>query len=417
MIRVAILLLGVVLLVWSTALAADQIVIGAISDLTGATSDIGKPAAIGLRAAVAYLNEKGGVNGKRIKLMLFDYGYRVPEAVTIYERFRDVDKVSMLLQWGAGDTYALSPTVAKDELVSISDYLGPELCDPKRCPYNFICGTDYSTSAMAALTYWYEEVWKKSEKWKKARESGRKPKLVCFYMFASPAARASICALRAHALLLGMTLGRDQDVSLVTLDAKSQVLAAKEEAPTVIWHGNTTMSVATAIKDAYALKLGADHIVGDLGFDRNLMLLTGKAGEGVIGAAACAFPGMDVPYMREVMAYCKKLSPGFPVEKLRVSTIQSWAKVILAARALEIADKKGELTGPGLKSALESLRRWSLFDTAGALGVPPITITENDHRPSSVASLYTIRSGKIEPLTKIDMKKRFPDEWESWLRW
>ena len=51
------------------------------------------------------------------------------------------------------------------------------------------------------------------------------------------------------------------------------------------------MSVATTIKDAYALKLEADHIINNWGFDQNLVRMTGKAGEGVIGAAACAFLG------------------------------------------------------------------------------------------------------------------------------
>lgn len=404
-------------LIFSTAWAAEEIRVGSINDLTGATSDVGKDAALGVRECVTYINDSGGINGKKIKLFLYDYGYRVPEAITIYKRFRDQDKIQLLLQWGTGDTEALSPTVNKDMMVTISDSLSGHLCDPKKTPYNFIYSTDYSTNARAALTAWYEKVWQKSDKWKKAREEGKKPKLVCFYMFASPYSSAPIKAIKDQAALLGIEVGKDQDVPLTALDAKSQCLAAKGEGATVIWHGNTAMSVATAIKDAYALKLEADNITNNWGIDHNLVKITQQAGEGTIGAASCAFLNMDVPYMDKVREYCLKVNPGIPLEKRDIRTVQGWLKVSLAAAGLGIADKKGKLDGPTIKAALESLRDWYPFDTQNALGVGPYTITDTDHRPTPVATLYTIKDGKIELFEKINMKEKFPDKWQSWLGW
>jgi branched-chain amino acid transport system substrate-binding protein len=413
-----ILFLGLALILCgSMAYGAEEIKVGSINDLTGGTSDVGKDAALGIRECVTYVNDSGGVNGKKIKLLLYDYGYRVPEAITIYKRFRDTDKVKLLLQWGTGDTEALSPTVNKDKMVTISDSLSGHLCDPKKTPYNFIYSTDYSTNARAALTAWYEEVWKKSDKWKKAREAGQKPVLVCFYMFASPYSSAPIKAIKDQAQLLGIEVKKDQDVSLTALDAKSQVLAAKGEGATICWHGNTTMSVATTVKDAYALKLEADHIVNNWGFDQNLVRMTGKAGEGVIGAAACAFLGMQVPFMDKVLEYCKKVNPGVPIEKRDIRTVQGWLKVSLAVAGLADADKKGKLDGPTIKASLESLKDWYPFNTKDALGVGPYTITDTDHRPTPVASLYSIKDGKIQLFKKIDMKKQFPDKWNSWLGW
>ncbi len=412
-----ILLLGVVfLLTCSIGFAAETIKIGSINDLTGATSDVGKDAALGIREAVTYVNDNGGINGKQIKLYLYDYGYRVPEAITLYKKFKAM-KIAMLLQWGTGDTEALSPTVNKDKMVTISDSLSGHLCDPKKTPYNFIYSTDYSTNARACLTAWYEEVWKKSDKWKKEREAGTKPKLVCFYMFASPYCSAPIEAIKDQAKILGIEVGTDQDVSLVALDAKSQVLAAKKENPHIIWHGNTTMSVATAVKDAYALKLGADHIVNNWGFDRNLLKMTGKAGEGVMGAASAAFFGDDVPMMDKVKEYAKKVNPGVPEDRRTVRTCQGWLKVGMAVAGLSRADKKGKLSGPEIKAALESLKDWNPYDTPNALNRPPYTITSKDHRPTPVALIYYIKDGKIELMKKMDMKKQFPDKWDSWLGW
>jgi branched-chain amino acid transport system substrate-binding protein len=413
-----ILLIGLaVMFLCSPAFAEEQIKVGSINDLTGATSDVGKDAALGIRECVTFINDQGGINGKKIKLLLYDYGYRVPEAITIYKRFRDTDKIALLLQWGTGDTEALSPTVNKDKMVTISDSLSGHLCDPAKTPYNFVYSTDYSTNARAALTSWYEKVWKKSDKWKKAREAGQKPKLVCFYMFASPYASAPIKAIKDQAALLGIEVAKDQDVSLTALDAKSQVLAAKGDNATICWHGNTTMSVATTVKDAHALKLEADHIIDNWGFDKNLVRMTGAAGEGVIGCASCAFLGDNVPFMDKVIEYAKKLNPGVPIEKRDIRTVQAWTKVSLAAAGLAAADKKGSLKGPEIKAALESLKDWYPFNKENALGVGPYTITDKDHRPTSVALLYTIKDGKIVLFDKIDMKKQFADKWQSWLGW
>ena len=399
----------------SSAWAAD-ILVGSLNDMTGPTSDVGKDNAAAVREAVAYVNDTGGINGKKIVLKQYDYGYKVPEAITLYKRFKTVDKVIMILGWGTGDTEALSPTVAKDKMPYLSDSFSGHICNPKTSPYNFVYGTDYSTNARAALISWYEEVWQKDPKWAEERAKG-KPRLACFYSFPHPYASAPIRALKDQAALLGFDLVPDQDVSLSAIDAKSQVLAAKKYKPHLIWHGNTTNSVAVGIKDSYALKLGADHIVNNWGYDENLVKLAGEAAEGVVGLAVCAFYGLDVPLMDKVKAYGKTVNPGLKMEDRTIRAIQGWVKVLLAAEAMRRADKAGKLNGPGIKEGFETLRDYNLTGVASALGRPPITYTATDHRPGSSVSSYIIKNGAFELLKTVDLKERYPDLWPKWLGW
>ncbi len=397
------------------ALGGGQIVIGSLNDLTGATSDRGKDSALGTLEAISYLNDRGGINGKKVQLMLQDFGYSKEQAESTYRMFKDVRKINLLLQWGYADTQHLRDDVTRDAMVSVTDCLFPNLCDPKKYPYVFLFGADYSTDARAALTTWYEEEWKKSEKWKKARESGQKPKVVCFYQLEWEPAKILARTIKQQAKLLGIDVGKDQNVELTWLDAKTAVLRAKADGASVIWHGNTAMSVATAIRDASALQLQADHIVATDGFDRPLLLMSGKAAEGALGTAPCAFFGTSVPGMDVVDQYCRKVNPAIPAAKRDVYTVRAWAKVLLAAKALEVADQKSQLNGPGIKAALESLRDWSPLDKPGSLGLSPITITDKDHRATSVSRVYKIQSGKFELFIEVDMKKKFPDKWQSWL--
>jgi branched-chain amino acid transport system substrate-binding protein len=397
----------------SEALAQTVVKMGSLNDLTGGTSDVGKDAALGMREAVQYVNDTGGINGKPIKMFLYDYGYRVQEAITTYKRFRNFDQVVAVWGWGTGDTEALTPTVNADRMPFLSHSFSAHLADPKKTPYNFLYGTDYSSNARAAITAWYDEVWLKDPKFKADRDRGVKPRFVAFYSWPTPYSSAPIKAIKDQAALLGFEVGPDQDISLVALDAKSQVLAAKNFGPHLVWHGNTTMSVSTAIRDANALGLGADHIVNNWGFDENLIKLAGPASERVMGVPVCAFFGEKVPLMDKVVAYAKKMNPGVPPENRLIRTIQGWVDVLMMREALVRADKAGKLNGPGIKEAFETLRDW----TPG-LGRPPITLTATDHRPGSLVRVYMIKDRKFNLVKEVDLKKRWPDKWEKeWLGW
>ncbi len=393
---------------------AQEVRVGALQDTTGATSDVGKNEAAGVREAFQYYNDTGGINGKKIRYFQYDYGYRVPEAITTYKRFRDFDKVVMVLGWGTGDTEALSPTVNADKMPYLSSSFSGHLCDPKKTPYNFVYGTDYSTNARGAITYWFEEVWKKDPKWKADREKGVKPKFVCFYSWPTPYSSAPIKAIKDQATLLGFEVGPDQDVALTALDTKSQVLKAKEFKPHLVWHGNTTMSVSTAIKDAYALGLGADHIINNWGFDEDLAKLGGAAVEGAMGAAACSFFVEDYPAKKKVLDYIKKVNPGFAVEARQIRTVQGWMKVTMAVEAMKRADKAGKLNGPGIKETYEAFRDW---DGLKEFGGQLVTLTPTDHRYSSIVKVGRIIKGKPATVANIDMRAKFPDKWASWLGW
>ncbi len=393
---------------------AQEIKIGALQDTTGPTSDVGKNEAAGVREAFQYYNDTGGINGKKIRYFQYDYGYRVPEAITTYKRFRDFDKVAIVLGWGTGDTEALSPTINADKMPYLSSSFSGHLCDPKKTPYNFVYGTDYSTNARACITYWFEEVWKKDPKWKADREKGVKPRFVCFYSWPTPYSSAPIKAIKDQAVLLGFEVGPDQDVPLTALDTKSQVLKAKEFKPHLVWHGNTTMSVSTAVKDAYALGLGADHIVNNWGFDEDLAKLAGAAAEGVMAASVTSFFVEDFPGKKKVLDYIKKVNPGFPAEARQIRTVQGWAKVTMAVEVLKRADKAGKLNGPGIKETFESFKNWTGLKEFGG---QTVTIAPTDHRYSGIVNIGRIIGGKPKTVASLDMKAKFANKWASWLGW
>jgi branched-chain amino acid transport system substrate-binding protein len=387
---------------------AAKINIGALNDMTGATSDVGKDYALGIAEAIRYANDNGGINGKQIKLYQFDYGYRVPEALTKYKLFKRLKCVAVL-GWGTGDTEALSPTVTKEKIPYVSASYSAHLTNPKKTPYNLFAATDYSSNARAAITVWFDQKWPKHADFGK-----RKPRFQCSYMFASPYSSAPIKAIKDQATLLGFDIGPDQDVSLFAIDTKSQILAMKDFKPDLVWHGNTTMSVASTVRDAYSLGLGADHIVNNWALDENLPRLAGEASEGVIGATVCAFYGENTPMMPKVVEYGKKYNPGVPMEKRLVRTIQGWSNALALWEALKRADKAGSLDGEAiLKNGFETMQAYDL-----GLGGAPLTYTATDHRISGKIPIYEVVGGKMKLLQVVDLKSRWPQKWDKeWLGW
>ena len=50
--------------------------IGAIFDITGPTSDVGKPYSEGIKAFVQWKNDNGGIEGRQLELIHDGYGYQ-----------------------------------------------------------------------------------------------------------------------------------------------------------------------------------------------------------------------------------------------------------------------------------------------------------------------------------------------------
>ncbi|MBW1766394.1 MAG: ABC transporter substrate-binding protein [Deltaproteobacteria bacterium] len=417
-------LVVVFLMGFSTTAVAKVIKVGGIMDTTGATSDVGKDYAIGMAEAFHYINDMGGINGKKVKYIWFDYGYRIPEALTKYKLLKRM-RVVAIMGWGTGDTEALSPTVNKDKMPYVSASYSAHLTRPvdwvdkngKKhlgTAYNLFFSSDYSTNARACLTAWFDKKWPNHKDYQK-----RKPRLACSYMFSSPYASAPIEAIKDHAKMLGFDVGPDQDVSLFALDTKSQIMALQKFKPDIMWHGNTTMSVSATIRDAYAMGLKAAHIVNNWGFDENLPRLAGEAMNGadalvVMGATPVKFFGQPSDNMDKVVEYAKKYNPGIPASKRLNRTPQAWADALVAWEAMKRADKAGDLTGPGImKKGFETMRNFHI-----GLGTGDVTYTPTDHRPTTGCLVQEWKNGKFQEVEFVDLKARWPRKWASdWFGW
>ncbi|MDN5746559.1 MAG: ABC transporter substrate-binding protein, partial [Nocardioidaceae bacterium] len=126
--------------------------IGVIADLTGATGDVGTPYNKGMLAYVDWINEQGGIEGRKIDATSKDYAYDVPTAERLYKEY--ISKGAVAIQgWGTGDSEALMKKVSTDELPFMSASYAEVLTDPKEAPYNFVVAPTYSDQMRVALNW------------------------------------------------------------------------------------------------------------------------------------------------------------------------------------------------------------------------------------------------------------------------
>ena len=135
-----------------TKTTKEDIKVGAIFDLSGATADVGTPYSEGIRDYVEYKNAEGGVEGHKLALTWQDFGYKVPQAEQLYQQYVS-QGAKVFMGWGTADTEALRPRVTADKVPFMSASYAETLSDPKVTPYNFFPGASYSQQMRIALQY------------------------------------------------------------------------------------------------------------------------------------------------------------------------------------------------------------------------------------------------------------------------
>jgi branched-chain amino acid transport system substrate-binding protein len=362
----------------STTLAQAEIKVGGIFDLTGVTADVGKPYAQGVQDAVAFVNEHGGINGKKIKLIGADYGYKIDQARALYKRLVNDEKVVLIQGWGSGDTEALKDFVGQDKIPYYSASFSAPLTDPAKFPYNFFVAPTYSDQLRSWLN------WVKADYTK----GGGKGKAKVAFMFGDNAyGKSPIAAGKKWAAEIGVDVVDEAVLPPNFQDATSQLLTMKQKGVEYAYINVTTANVAIVLRDAQKLGLKVKFGSNPYGFDENLPALAGPNAEGVTGMMPHVPYGTPVPGMKDLVATHDKVRP---TEKGNAMYVRGWTYVMVWSEVLKRADKAGQLTGPGIKAASETLKDFS----TGGLS-QPVTYTPTDHRASLTSEIFQVQGGKL----------------------
>jgi branched-chain amino acid transport system substrate-binding protein len=103
----------------SQGVSKDTINVGSIQDLSGPLAGFGKQIRSGMQLRVDELNEQGGVNGRRIKLLIEDSGYDPKRAVLAAQKLVNQDKIfAMVGHIGTAQNLAAMPVQFEKNVVN-----------------------------------------------------------------------------------------------------------------------------------------------------------------------------------------------------------------------------------------------------------------------------------------------------------
>lgn len=120
-----------------TTTAAEDLKIGTTLTLTGAYSTYGQQALHGIELAIEEANAKGGVGGRKVKLLVEDTGtYDLKLAVTAARKLITVDKVEVFLPMIVEDSEVVVPLTSKVPLLSMVVGCGARKCGSNLGKYN-----------------------------------------------------------------------------------------------------------------------------------------------------------------------------------------------------------------------------------------------------------------------------------------
>jgi branched-chain amino acid transport system substrate-binding protein len=363
--------------------AGAPIKIGAIFDLTGATSDVGTTYSEGLRAYVDWLNAKGGLENRQVELVFQDYGYKVDLAEQLYSQFVQ-EGVVAFMGWGTGDTEALRNRVADDKIPFTSASFSHVLGDPKEAPYNFLLGTSYSDQLVVVLD-WIKE----------NHPAGGGGPVVALMHAPNPFGLSPYeQGGRDYAAAKGIQLDK-HEMPRGSTDYTAELTKIRESGAQYVVFQNTSGPAAVAIKNASDLGFQAKFFCLNWCTNEVMTQLAGPAADGLVGSMLFSPPGEGVTGLDEAEAYLKER--GSSLEQKGLLYGQGWImmKIMLEGVRRTAASGK-ELTGENIRASIESLRD---YDTGGV--TPPITFGPDDHRGMRGMRLYQVEGGKWSPMTDI----------------
>jgi branched-chain amino acid transport system substrate-binding protein len=140
LVAAALALVGASAFAQSQGVSKDEITLGSIQDLSGPLAGFGKQVRLGMLLRVDEANEQGGVNGRKLKMLVEDSGYDPRKAVLAAQKLVNQDKIfAMVGHIGTAQNMAAMPVQFQKNVINFFPVTAArEMYDPfHRLKYSF----------------------------------------------------------------------------------------------------------------------------------------------------------------------------------------------------------------------------------------------------------------------------------------
>lgn len=356
----------------------DLIKVGATADLSGPIAFMGKGMMDGVRLYFKYINELGGVNGRKLELLVEDDGYQSPRSVQGAKKLVSKEGVfCMVAVVGSTNSEAMYPFLAENKVPLVCPATANKSIAVPPKKYLFLADTDYSTQGKLGVEVIVE-------KW-----GVKKPKMAVIYQDDSPGHDwrngVRIAAKHYGLDLLELPFKRG------SVDFNSQISQCKMAGITHILMWTLVREPAMLMKEAQRAQYKATFVTSAASTAKKVIDLAGDSIDYSNGfwatSNARTVTDEDIPAIKLFRQNADKYKIGSKEDFYCLWGYQA------AATFVEGVKRAGKnLTREGLVTALETFRK---FDN-GMLN--PITWDKNRRAGGDAVMLYQAKNGDWRPI-------------------
>jgi len=372
----------VVLLGWVKDTPAGTIKVGAAINLTGPASTWGQFHAKGQQDYFNYVNDvKGGISGEKIKLILVDTGYKVPEAVAAVRKFAVRDRVDMIATWGAGEGMAAKPLIQRYKIPTINYSTSWEILEPP-VDYFYLPFGSYKLDCYAILEYI------------RTIHKGKEAPKVGLLTYNNAYGRSIHKPSREYAKKHNINIVAIEEFPPRTVDLTTELLRLRKKGAEYIFVQMLPAAIITTLKCADRINYKPPFFGTWTSTDPDFF----KMGKGLIrDRLIIQFPGgLPVDNSKGIKLLEELWSRYKTVDKFDAAYWEGVVIGMIMERAFERAKEKyGKINGETINNAMES---FSDEDFGGL--VPNITYTKTNHEASFKARIVKVlEDGSFVPQT------------------
>jgi branched-chain amino acid transport system substrate-binding protein len=256
--------------------AADSITFGQAAVLEGPASALGQGMRIGIQAAFDEVNARGGVHGRKLKLVSRDDGYEPDRAIVETKKLIDEDKVFALIgPVGTPTSAAAQPIATAARVPFIGPFTGA----------GFLRNPQLDNVINVRASYGAE-----TEAWIKHLTEDLKVQKIAIFYQDDAFGRAGLDGVKAAMSKRGMELAAEATFERNTVAVKTALLTLKRAEPEAVVMVGPYKPCAEFIR--LARKLGFNPVFVNISFVGASALAKdlGADGKGVVVSQVVPFP-------------------------------------------------------------------------------------------------------------------------------
>jgi ABC-type branched-subunit amino acid transport system substrate-binding protein len=353
-----------------------EIVLGTHLDLGGPANAWGLPIKTGMEMAVEDANAKGGINGRKIRLVIEDSAFDPKKAVLATNKLLTHDKIfAMVGSMGTAASAASMPMVLKQGLPHLFPITPAELFSDPFHKLKFALFSPYYDDIRTGLKYVVQNRGKKR----------------VGIMYQDDEFGANVLkGVRDQLAAMNLPLVSVTSFKRGATDFSSQIAKLKSDGADLVALGTIIRETIGAMAAARQLGWETEFLVTQAGYAPEVPMLGKQVVEGLHGSGQTPIPD-PATASPELSAWLKRYEQKFG-KPANVQAVVGYVVLDTALRGLENAGR--DLTPDSVVAGIERMA-----NHRNIFGTTPLTFTKDNHLGAREVFMAQIRDGKWVRLT------------------